>query len=623
MVDPPQNSAAGSSVSEIRIKRSDGKDYPAGRCHGREEAPDVQVQNWLKKLAVMIRDQLYPMSDKPFVLRSFPSNYRLRMQSRGAGSSHVDYYLYGYPTDSERDPLKYFRSAQEFWPHLLWLLGDENVQCHCKHCTPKTTKAASSVSSPSPGLVPDPGSPRVPAKKSATTAIRPTTQAAAKPGSRPVTQPGSRPATQTATRPATHAQITNATFATPTPSAAGALVHPATRTSARPTSQTPAQATVHPATRAPAQPFSQTPTQSAQPFSQTPIQSAQASASNYAMASVPLQPDEAVLFREGEVIWFTIDERLFRLALVLENLPKEDPSEPFMNRLQPLSSPMFPVDVIVRSEAELRPFLTFSVPSMLPCIVAVADQLVADIDWVAVQRVMPWPTAKANASYLSIEVSKLAANQMDHSYSLFNLINTGEHLPDQLCFGGVFLGAEKIGVMEAVRVSLSKQEHELGENKKEVFAMVVKKIILRQTAAGESLSFFGDVWHVEATPVACPDQLPAAMERERAYRTKIMGTPWNWVPVLRDAEKPEKAIRGRFYESEKLGPKLFSRWNDWLQEPQVGAIQEKLNSRFDCTSTQYIGRMQSRLTTLAGAIPPNTDLSLGPHILEWPPLRPQ
>ncbi|KFY30817.1 hypothetical protein V493_01627 [Pseudogymnoascus sp. VKM F-4281 (FW-2241)] len=91
-----------------------------------------------------------------FILAELPKDYALWQHRRvkakngkaNADTARQDTYLYGHPNGKGR-----FRSAQEFYPHLLWLACDQEDDsfrnCSCKYCfsdrmagTEATTKSA-------------------------------------------------------------------------------------------------------------------------------------------------------------------------------------------------------------------------------------------------------------------------------------------------------------------------------------------------------------------------------------------------------------------------------------------------------------------------------------------------
>ena len=58
----------------------------------------------------------------------------------------------------------------------------------------------------------------------------------------------------------------------------------------------------------------------------------------------------------------------------------------------------------------------------------------------------------------------------------------------------MFLGCEKLGVFEAVRVVIEQHEHAEWSNPEMTFAMVVKAIILERADQREHLFLRSDIW---------------------------------------------------------------------------------------------------------------------------------
>ncbi|KAI1416780.1 hypothetical protein F5Y13DRAFT_204148 [Hypoxylon sp. FL1857] len=352
-----------------------------------------------------------------------------------------------------------------------------------------------------------------------------------------------------------------------------------------------------------------------------------AATSRPATFTVITQPDESALFREGEVVWFRNLQQAFRLGIILRNFPG-DPTTQAMSKsiIKPLSHSRSSIDEIERSDVEMRPFLTFSVPPVNAALQAIVDQPMASVQWDVLEATLPYEE-NTRAQVLSLEASKVAACHIDHSYSLFNPLHNPIAPPNQQSFGGVFFGCEKLGIFEAARVRVEDHEYTKDKDVEYTFAMIIKNIILERFDQGkaERLLFQGDIWLLQEStaPHHAPnqDQLPPAMRREKAFRdsvARVRGVHFDWVPVLANVTKTEDAIRGRFYESQKLGPILYqAEWDPSLQQGVIPSIEMRLNNRLDSLGS-YIGRKNSRLDTIAGAVPPDTVLSLGPRVIEWP-----
>ncbi|KAI0840719.1 hypothetical protein F5Y06DRAFT_261605 [Hypoxylon sp. FL0890] len=528
----------------LHCARSDGKRFEEARFPPTHQVapPDIE-KPWLAKLGEMLRDQLFPTSERTFVLEAFPENYHLRMKNRNNGPRH-EIYLYGYPDPEEdekrakKSALKYYRSPAEFFDHLLWLITDpetDRKNCFCTHCKPP----AESPVQASNAAVP----------------------VQARPAGPPVTQP---------TAPA------------------GGNAAPTTMAASTPT----ATATLAPSSS----------------------------------LMVGQLVDEADLFRVGEVVWYRNMQQAFRLGIVLQNVSATNTSQP-SSIIKPLAHSRNAIDNVQRSQIEMRPFLTFSVPPVHAALQAIVDQPMASVQWDVLESSLPFEE-KTRAQMLSLEASKIAACHIDHSFSLFNAINFRNPLspPNQQSFGGVFFGCEKIGMFEAARVRVDDTEYRKEKDIEYTFAMVIKNIVLERIDGGdkERLLFQGDIWLLQETssPQHAPnqDQLPRAMRREKAFRdsvASVRGVHFDWVCILANVTKTEDAIRGRFYESQKLGPILYqSEWEPSLQQGIVPSIEMRLNNRLDSLGP-YIGRKRSRIDTIAGAVPPGTTFYLG-ALTEWP-----
>ncbi|KAI1377614.1 hypothetical protein F4677DRAFT_42677 [Hypoxylon crocopeplum] len=585
MGSPSDSQGPDDDLCLFRCTLSDGKAFEETRFPAVHKPTDGGADLWLSKLGEMVGDQFYPGARHKFQLEGFPEHYHLRARNRVGPGNRQDYYLYGYPDDkgeaqasnrkTKPPPLKYFKSPSEFIDHLMWLITTPNLEeknCGCKLCTPQSTG-----SEPPPAA----GTP---------------TMATSLPSGGSSGGPSAAPRRQSPALPAAPGG--------PPPVLLAHLPPPATATSP-----------------APSAPPSVAPKASRKKAGSTP------STTKAAPVPVPdiVQPqiDESFLFREGEIVWYRKVQEAFRLGIIIQNLPG-DPATPFSRRsmIKPLSHFFRPIEDVERLEADMRPFLTFSVPAITPGLQTIAEQPMQNVPWDVVESRLQVDD-KMRGEILSLEASKIAATRVDHSYSVFNPIMNPHATPHQQGFGGVFLGCEKVGIFEAIRVRLEQHEHPEWDNHEFTFAMVLKNLVIQRTEEGEHLLFHGDIWLLQetASPHHSPnlDQLPAAMRREKNFRDEVKrahGTHFDWVPIVANVTKPEGSIRGRFYESHKLGPMLNPDWNQYLQNGLIPPIQKSLNNRFDSRGS-YIGRKKSRLDAVAGAVPLDTVLSLGPRVVEW------
>jgi hypothetical protein len=76
---------------------------------------------------------LLTLVDQKYILAKWPINYALykHVRDTAAGKAYRhDHYLYGHPSGRR------FRSANQFGPHLLWLMnGSEEADCPCEICS--------------------------------------------------------------------------------------------------------------------------------------------------------------------------------------------------------------------------------------------------------------------------------------------------------------------------------------------------------------------------------------------------------------------------------------------------------------------------------------------------------
>ena len=169
--------SAVTNYTPIRIGRSDGELHIKTPKHGRESNgpstdqldrvanPDDYYEEldldhpialeWKRQLGRMLQIEHDGASKKSseqgkWFLVFFPENYRLyrhvtaaekaRSSKKADRKGELDdgsgeAYLYGYPLGRK----KRYRTAKEFFPHLMWLAEDKSEDygdCTCKHCAP-------------------------------------------------------------------------------------------------------------------------------------------------------------------------------------------------------------------------------------------------------------------------------------------------------------------------------------------------------------------------------------------------------------------------------------------------------------------------------------------------------
>ncbi|KAI0132095.1 hypothetical protein BJ170DRAFT_718005 [Xylariales sp. AK1849] len=560
---------------------SDGLAYGEELLKGTErlDLNDKKYSEYYRKLGGLLRDQFFTedplrkVADRIWSLKELPSHYHIRSKQRGKGKEGVvDYYIYGYPETDRNGTPKAFNSPKDFFRHLLWILGSsrDKSSCTCKLCLknhkPQPVRLKKAIS-----VAPGAGS----------TSAAPATQAS-------ITGP---PAASGTSQSTSMTRTSSSSSTTVTKSAAG--TSSASQLSPATTTQQNAVSSPVPASSG----YGQTPTVQAQP---TPTS----------------QSAEAVIFREGEIVWYK-NNNAWRIGIVLKAVPA-DTAVPTPSKclIKPLAHAFLQLENVLKADNDMRPFLAFSVPPVN--MKELQNRAMNQIPWQQIQAQYAGDD-RHKQELVGLEASKKAVVEIDQSFSTFNsLPGVQSNAPKQFV-GGVFLGAERVSVNEAVRIRLNPAEVDPKWVKGLPIVMVLRQIYVTT----DGLHFYGDVYRLEETTAQqeAPDQaqLPPSMLRERAFRNHVQESAdarYEWVLVQQNQEKPEAAIRGRFYETAKLMVILDpDQFKAALGRGVVQDVQAYLNNRLESNGT-YLGRRKSRLETLSSSVPENFFLPLGPSIVE-------
>ncbi|KAI1351417.1 hypothetical protein F5Y01DRAFT_125925 [Xylaria sp. FL0043] len=558
----------------IQVWRSDGTEMPAEYSqYERVEEGSKPIIEWQNKLGQALAAEVLPEGTGLYFLQDFPTHYHLRWyqaKDEKKKSQAKHYYLFGYPEEPGASKArKYYRSPNQFLPHLLWLIGESQNRgdCACEFCSgskPITSKAAKTKLALPPGQ----GAP-----STATSTLAPA--AASNNNVNPNVNSVASTTKNTTTAPSTTQRPTNIL---PT-AAQQSLSH-----------ETP--------TPAPFQVSNAAPSESPYPY--------------------PIAHDHDALFRAGEIVWFK-NNNSWRVGMTITSNPSLS--------IIPLTHPLYRTQAVIKEEADIRPFLAFSIPQINLALQEFKGRALAQIDWQTLQERFGANTDPSRREGLAIEATKLAATRVDQSYSTFNAVQVSG--PDHDDFGGVFLGAEKICVGEAVRIKLSREQQEQSQEKGMPWVLVIKRILIRKE--GGTLMFEGSLWTLqhlfsneqifsdEQHQTPGPVQLPTALLGEKEFRNGILrNSGWSvkWVLMNQNITVNESAIRGRFYETRRLTPILNpAKFQEMIQTQRVTDIQTLLNNRGD-SSGPYVGRVLNRAQAVAGAVPPGVSAQLGPDVIE-------
>jgi len=359
------------------------------------------------------------------------------------------------------------------------------------------------------------------------------------------------------------------------------------------------------------------------------------------------------IFRIAELVWFR--DRAWRLGIILSIRPKATiqgtPNDSqYIFTLAPLGHAGLRKPNVAKEAAEMRPFLTFSVPDSPKF----HGKSFTDIDWTGeAEQVRHDPNpakVQQDLEVLGLEASKVAARTINNCFSLFNKqenrAQSGSGFSMDF-YGGVFLGAEMIVVGDSVRVTPPPKltgGPEGGDDKPTTVMRVDDIVLLVPHARNHAvdLQFRGVVYHltrqaeheIDAASAAESCSGPAFKEEVDLRNSLLLsssdddpggggggdgghlearaGGRWTWKPVEKPAFRNDDHIHGRFYVSHKLMQILMP---EELQKavqsralPQESAL---LNTRQqNGGGLPYAGRLLDRRTCLG--------LSINPGALNMP-----
>ena len=540
--------------------------------------------------------------EKNWILEEFPKNYRLyehikanvtttgevqkSAQSHAKGENdRQDAYVYGHPAG----PKKRYRSPKDFFEHVYWLATSkdhDHDDCTCKICSPEEYE---DLLAEEARLI--------------------------KAGQLPPWGWAAPPTASKSRSPTTGSKRT----------ASGDAANPNPSSVARPSNPKPA-----------AVPDST--------LNSSPLPS---------FRCVEQEVDSRYgyfLFRPGELVWFNRGASAWGLAVIIrrqayQNSPVR--TEP-RYLVQPLSHPYGHPQATVFVESSLRPWLTWSPPGPTHQALAVEGLTYDAIDWVAVLQGL------LGVGDDEVDGSIFAANAIDQSYTLFqqitgpNKLSNASNTAKESHWNGIFLGAEKIWVGEAIRLRMGNRSpmmivHDIVErsasdlsgsttnnnnnNTTEVY--VVGDVYILTTSA-IMMDHRGNAVNIPTTNSNV--NLPARVQKDLEFRNEKMRkvipkvSHWKLLEPRRRVHLGE--IRGRWYESSIILPMLRGqgKFNEDVERGEVGDAGIWMNGRYDSASlsigtsnssgsggpTDRIGNKKiTREAALGGAVPAHTCIDLG------------
>ena len=584
---------------------------------------------------------LYAEYREYLMLATFPAGYRLYEHVKSVVStetgetvksekSHAkgdndrqDAYLYGHP----EGPRKRYRSPKDFLNHLIWMLTDKDLdpeECTCKICCPweeaEVLEWEAARAAEKSGQTGD-GSDRAEAR------------------SESVKEPEPEPELEPEVSTKANSRATSTSLKR---NSSGSLKSKSPKTSSAKVPSSDTAVPSKPSSRASSSTRASTP---------TALKPAVASSRGNPFppphnAPRPLPVFRCLeqevdarygqfIFRPGELVWFNRSASAWGLACVLQRQDYQQAPIQTEPRyfIQPLSHPYGRPPAGIYPESSIRPWLTWSAPEPTHEALRVNGLTYDTVDWPAVIQGHYGPGDD------EVDGSIFAARSVDASYTLFGPIqlpSSGE----ETFWTGIFIGAEKIWIGEAVRLRTGSPG---------LAIMVIHNITERtQTGLGgpngrtnpnnnKTAYLIGDVYSFStvnitdpnATPVVennphLPVRLVKDLEFHNAKTRFTQNTVSSWKFVQARRRLTLADIKGRWYESSILLPLLRGKeaFEQDADKGEIGDAGMWMNSRFDKLSSRggvcqpenvnLIGvKKETREEAFGLSIPANIRISLG------------
>lgn len=591
---------------------------------------DPIAVEWKRILGGMLHREQKGPTDQTWILVDFPENYRLykrfkdkkESKSRNSDSSKPakadgkdgtkseDYYLYGYPLGHK----KRFKSAVDFFPHLLWLAqgtSNQRTDCECKQCSPEWVQNVPILPGKG-GFVPK--TEPVALQKDSHAVLKditlPKPQVVIKQRSmsqdsnklsKPV--PKIQPPTSKAPPPATKGP---APIPAPVPAPVVKAVPPTTKMASAP-SKVVSQPANTSATRTPvAVPAQIAPTPLASPKSLEQDQDAQYN---------------KYVYRSGELTWFNRGSAWGLSVIIKRDLLKDQRGQDRPRYLvQPLSHPFsHPTTKIISSEDDLRPWLAWSAPGPTHQRLATSNQKYTDVDW---KRVL---NGEYGAGDAEVDGSIFAAKMIDDSFTLIDPLSNNTITTGERSYNGIYFGGEKLWVGEPVRLRVGHGQDVM------IIHQIIEKLKQNSTSTtSASVHIVGDVYRYSTIPYTVGQEpaenphLPMRLRQDLKYRNRVSIASKRTISYWKLLQPATRLgitdIKGRWYESSILLPILHgaAAFQQDIQRGEISDVGTWINGRGDANSApgKPGSRFTHRLEAFGKAVPVGTKISRG---LDGPP----
>ncbi|KAJ4423019.1 hypothetical protein N0V82_002286 [Gnomoniopsis sp. IMI 355080] len=511
------------------------------------------LAQWKVVVATGLAENLAWPRDSQYQV-NFPEGFCLRECSPQSAGADKEVGMFGHPQGCTDEFV--YRYPYEFIPHVLWLLSDSNEhnQCPCKPCHVATGRPL----------------PR-------TFAERMDEQSAAMEATKLVSKaPEAKAPKKKAT--ATRKKATTAADAVTKTATKDATAAPPAKPTKKSTVSKPPLATIPSAVVPPA-----------------PV----------APADPPFLNKEPTMFRRGEMVWCQqVVGAGWRIGVIREIRPES--ASPYV--VIGLGHSSLDIPDSERNLLQLRPFLAFSVPAI--SVPEIRDNDFNKVNWQGV-----FGNPQYSGEMVGLEASKLAALEIDGSWSTFNILKAGPKQPKNITmYGGVFLGAEMIRLGDPIRPKDKTRDTLLEITEISVTESTVQANPADPTsiATQYALAFRGIEY--QAVLVDENGKIPGQPEgaifaKDTAFRTlaaKAGGKRLKcvWQRKSYDIVWQERDVAGRSYASDEL-IHVTKGEEEVKKAHSTGVFQEAsafLNNRMQSAASRNYGRKANRWATYRQAV---------------------
>ena len=584
---------------------------------------DPVAIEWKRILGGMLHREQKGPTGQAWILVDFPENYRLYKRFKDKkeavprtsdsskparadgkdGNKSEDFYLYGYPLGHK----KRFKSAVDFFPHLLWLAqgtSNQRTDCECKQCSPEWVQNVPILPGKG-GFVP----------KTEPAALQKDTPA--------VLKDNMTPKPQVVIKQRSMSQESNR-LSKPVPK-----IQPPTSKVLPATAKSPAPAPAPTPAAAKAVPPAPKMASAHSKVSQQPINNATARPAApipNIIAPTPLPPARSLeqdqdaqygkyIYRSGEVTWFNRGSAWGLSVIIRRDLFKDQRGQDRPRYLvQPLSHPFsHPTTKTISSEDDLRPWLAWSAPGPTHQALTTANHDYKTVNWRDVVD------GRYGAGDAEVDGSIYAAKTIDDSFTLVDPLSNNTTTTGERSYNGIYFGGEKLWVGEPVRLRVNGHD-----------VMIIHQIIekLKQNSTSinsASVHIVGDVYRYTTIPYTVGQEpaenphLPMRLRQDLKYRNRVSIASKRTISYWKIYQAAVRIgitdLKGRWYESSILLPILHgaAAFQQDVQRGEISDVGTWINGRGDANSAPGKAGMRytDRLEAFGRAVPAGTKISKG------------